>query len=59
MVHMGTVNYHVFRYLIEKISDESILWCEIVLSCRLLEVELALNGSIVLTCWDGVYCMHS
>ena len=29
------------------------LWCETVLSYRLLEVELALNGSIVPACWDA------
>jgi len=36
------------------------LWYETVLSCRLLGFDLlALNGSIVPTCWNRVYYTSS
>ena len=60
VVHLGTVSYCVFHYLIEEISDESIpmVWD----SAKLQIVggwALVLNESIIPTCWDVVYYTNS
>jgi hypothetical protein len=48
------------NYLVEKISDESIPMVQDSTRCRVIKGELkALNGSIVPTCWDGVFPAHT
>ena len=38
----------------------SSLWCKTVQRCREIKDEFkTLNGSIVLTCWDGVFPAHT
>ena len=46
--------------LLKRLLMSSSLWCKTVQRCREIKDEFkTLNGSIVPTCWDGVFPAHS